>query len=136
MPGVATGKILVVDDEEDVRNLCMTVVEYLGFTAIGAADGNEALRIFSEHTDEIQLVILDMTMPNMDGVSAFHGLRRIRPDVTVILSSGYSEKDVSSHFTGDRPADFIQKPFKVKNLKATIFRLLNLTAASDGEQQP
>ncbi len=134
--GVNSGKILVVDDEDDVRNLCMEIVEFLGFQTLGAVDGNEALQIFRENASEIDLVIMDMTMPNMDGVSAFHGLRRIRPDVTVILSSGYSEKDVSSHFTGDRPADFIQKPFKVKNLKATIFRLLNLTAASDGEQQP
>jgi phosphate/phosphite/phosphonate ABC transporter binding protein len=134
--GAIPGKILVVDDEDEVRKLCLEIVEYLGFQAIGAADGNEALRIFSGHASEIDLVILDMTMPNMDGVSAFHALRSIRPDVTVILSSGYSEKDVSRHFSGDRPADFIQKPFKVEELRASIFRLMNPAAAADGKQLP
>ncbi|MDD2336747.1 MAG: PhnD/SsuA/transferrin family substrate-binding protein [Geobacteraceae bacterium] len=134
--GAISGKILVVDDEDDVRNLCMEIVEYLGFQAIGAADGNEALRIFREQASEIDLVILDMTMPNMDGASAFHGLRRIRPDVKVIISSGYSEKDVSSHFTGDRPSDFIQKPFKVEELRTDIHQLMNPDAASDGKQRP
>jgi PAS domain S-box-containing protein len=136
MFGAISGKILVVDDENDVRNLCMEIVEYLGFQAIGAADGNEALQIFREHACEIDLVILDMTMPNMDGVNAFHGLRRIRPDVKVIISSGYSEKDVSSHFTGDRPSEFIQKPFKVEELQTEIRRLMNPAAALDENHHP
>lgn len=134
--GAISGKILVVDDEDDVRNLCMEIIEYLGFQAIGAADGNEALQIFRELASEIDLVILDMTMPNMDGASAFHGLRLIRPDVKVIISSGYSEKDVSSHFTEDRPSNFIQKPFKVEELRTDIYQLMNPKAASDGKQRP
>jgi len=122
-PRAGRGTVLVVDDEQDVRDLCMEIVEYLGFTAIGAADGNEALRIFGELTSEIGLVVLDMTMPNLDGVGAFYGLRRIRPDVDVVISSGYSEDDVSRHFTGDRPSGFLQKPFKVEELRAILSRV-------------
>jgi signal transduction histidine kinase/ABC-type phosphate/phosphonate transport system substrate-binding protein len=130
------GKILVVDDEQDVRGLCMAIVEYLGFQPIGAADGNEALKIFSEHASEIKLVILDMTMPNMDGVSAFHGLRRIRSDVEVIISSGYSEKDVSCNFTGDRPSGLIQKPFKVEELQGRILRIMYNKFSSQIDRRP
>jgi CheY-like chemotaxis protein len=98
---------------------------------IGAEDGNEALRIFSEHAAEVDLIVLDMTMPNMDGVRAFDGLRRIRPDVDVIISSGYSEEDVSRNFTSDKPSGFLQKPFKVEELRAIIRRLKNPDAAAE-----
>jgi PAS domain S-box-containing protein len=118
-----TGTVLVVDDEQEVRDLCMEIVEFLGFRVVGAADGNEALRIFSERTAEIDLVVLDMTMPNMDGVRALEGLRRIRPDVDVIISSGFSEENIAGRFTVDRPSGFIQKPFKVEELREILFRV-------------
>jgi PAS domain S-box-containing protein len=127
-PGTGSGTILVVDDEENVRDLCMEIVEYLGFQAIGAADGNEALRLFRERASEIALVILDMTMPNMDGFATFHALKDIRKDVAVILSSGYSQENVSSQFTGDRPSGFIQKPFKVEELRKRLFEIMSSAA--------
>jgi PAS domain S-box-containing protein len=112
--------VLIVEDEEHVRELCIAFVQHLGYATIAAADGNEAVKIFSECGSDIVLVILDLTMPHMDGVRTFHELRRIRPNARVILCSGYSEGDVSERFTGDRPDGFIQKPFQVNDLKAKI----------------
>jgi PAS domain S-box-containing protein len=131
--GVA-GTILVVDDEQDVRELYMEIVEHLGFRAMGASDGIDALRLFSGHATEIDLVILDMTMPGMDGVDAFHGLRRVKPDVAVILSSGYSETVVSRHFTGDRPSGFLQKPYNVEDLRREIRRVMSRAPEKGGEE--
>lgn len=126
--GSWTGLVLVVDDEENVRELCMEILEYFGFTTIGAGDGAEALRIFSEHASEIGLVILDMTMPHMDGLTAFHALREIRSDVDVIISSGYSEENVAGRFGGDRPSGFIQKPFNVEALHQKISEVKSRSA--------
>lgn len=74
----------MVDDEEHVRSPCMAIVEFLGYQAVGAADGIEAVHLFGERCDEIALVILDMTMPNMGGVEALRRLRIVRPDIPVL----------------------------------------------------
>ena len=125
MPTVLNGKILVVDDEDHVRELCMQFVTHLGFEAIGVADGNQALKTLSDHGGDIALVILDLTMPVMDGVLTFRELRRIRPDVLVILSSGCNMEDVSGRFINDRPAGFIQKPFQIHDMKDKIAQVIN-----------
>jgi PAS domain S-box-containing protein len=138
IPCALNRMVLIVDDEEHVRELCIAFVQHLGFKAIGVADGNEALKIFTDHGDDIALVILDLTMPNMDGVYTFQELRRIRPDVCFILSSGYSEEDVLERFPDDRPAGFIQKPFLIHDLKVKIAQVMrgenvSGTAASSRE---
>jgi signal transduction histidine kinase len=117
--------VLVVDDEDLVREMCIAFIRSLGFQAIGAADGYEALRLFREHANEITLVILDMTMPRMDGASTFYELRKIRPDVRVIISSGYSEENVTSQFTEVVPAGFIHKPFRTEILQSKIEQVMN-----------
>jgi two-component system cell cycle sensor histidine kinase/response regulator CckA len=123
-PAALTGTVLVVDDEDQVRDFCMAAVEFLGFPVIGASGGIEALRIFRKHANEIALVILDLTMPNIDGIKTFHELRHIRSDVRVILSSGFSEKYASGQFIGDKPASFVQKPFRIQDLKAKIAQVM------------
>ena len=114
------GAVLVVDDEEAVRGLCAAFVEHLGFTAIPAADGEEALRLFEENADRIACVILDLTMPRLDGVRAFQEMKRRRPDVPVILSSGYNQQDATRRFTGEGLAGFIQKPYRFQDLKERL----------------
>ena len=123
-PVAFAGTILVADDEEQVRELCMAVAEHFGFGAIGAVDGKEAVKVFTEHADDIALVILDLTMPNMDGICTFYELKRIRSDVRVILCSGYDEQSVSKRFTGDRPTVFIQKPYHVGDLQDKISQVM------------
>jgi CheY-like chemotaxis protein len=89
--GGFSGTVLVVDDEEAVCDLCRE--EGFGFTVLTAGDGEEGVRVFREHAGEITCVILDLTMPKMDGVAAFKKHTRIRPDVRVILSSGYGQQE-------------------------------------------
>jgi two-component system cell cycle sensor histidine kinase/response regulator CckA len=111
------GTVLVVDDEGTVRNLCLDYLRELGFRATGAADGEEALDIFKKHAEEITCVLLDLTMPRLDGLSTFREMKRLRPDIPVILCSGYSEQDATQHFTGQGLAGFIQKPYSLEELQ-------------------
>jgi PAS domain S-box-containing protein len=105
------GQILVVDDEETVRTLTRRMLERVGFTVLTATDGREAVQIFQRLAAEVSLVILDLTMPHLDGEACFRELRLIKPTVQVILSSGYNEQDVVNLFAGKGLAGFIQKPY-------------------------
>ena len=114
-----SGLVLLVDDEETVRGIGVEMLKALGFSALTANDGNEAIRIFKE-TPDIGFVILDLTMPHMDGEQCFRELRQIKPDVMVIISSGYNEQDVTQRFLGKGLAGYIQKPYKLSQLKDVI----------------
>jgi two-component system cell cycle sensor histidine kinase/response regulator CckA len=114
------GTVLVVDDEEIVREAAGQMLEHLGFTVLMAADGAEALDAFAKHGEEIRLVLLDLTMPHVDGEETFRALRRLAPNVRVILASGYNEVEATSRFVGRGLAGFIQKPFAMAELEAKI----------------
>ncbi len=119
------GLILVVDDEEPVLAMGKKMVERLGFRALTAFDGVEAVRQFREKRRDIQCVLLDLTMPRMDGREVLEALRRIDPAVRVIICSGYNEDDVVSRF-GDWKLDgFLQKPYSVDVLAACLSAVLN-----------
>ncbi len=124
------GLILLVDDEEDVRSTAQHMLEHLSFEVITARDGREALALFHQRHGEITAVLLDLTMPNMDGVEAFHQLRRVRADVPVILSSGYNREDVLVRFAGKGLSGFIQKPYALENLRDGLRQVLEPTRAS------
>jgi PAS domain S-box-containing protein len=119
-----SGTILVVDDDESVRSVCMDLLHHLGFSTIEAKDGDQALAIFGERAEEISCVILDLTMPRRDGVGTFQEMKRRRPDVKVILCSGYSEQESLSRFAGEGLAGFLQKPYQLGELKDRIERVL------------
>jgi CheY-like chemotaxis protein len=91
----------------------------MGFRLLLARDGLEALTTF-QASPEIDLVIMDLTMPHMDGREAFHAMRKIRPEIRVILSSGYNEQESIHDFQGLGPAGFIQKPYTLKALRKVI----------------
>jgi len=116
----AAGTILVVDDEETVRAPAQRMLERAGFTVLVAADGHEGVEMFRQHADEIAAVLLDMTMPRLNGEEVFRELRRHTPDVRVILSSGYNEQDAVERFTGKGLAGFVQKPYQSKDLIAKL----------------
>ena len=118
-----SGTVLLVDDEETIRALGKQMLERLGFSVLLAADGREGLQVFSERRDEIHCVLLDLTMPHMDGEEAFREMRRLRHDVRVILSSGYNEQEVSQRFVGKGLAGFIQKPYQLSVLEKTLRRI-------------
>ena len=116
--------VLVVEDEELVRGLLIRRLEALGYDTISASDGDEGVHLFRERLNEIDLVLLDFAMPRMNGVEAFEKLVKIRPDVKVILSSGYTEDIVLQSFPDRRPAGILHKPYKMEELKGELERLL------------
>lgn len=113
------GTVLLVDDEETIRGIGKDMLQELGFSVITANDGREALDIFKSNQDFV-LVILDLTMPHMDGTQCFRELRKIDPDVKVVLSSGYNEVEVNQKFIGKKLAGFIQKPYKISTLQKML----------------
>ena len=115
-----SGVALVVDDESSVRDVTQRLMRRLGFETLAAADGNEALRLFSEHKDRVRVVLLDMMMPMMGGKETLSALRQIRPDVPVVMSSGLNEFD-TLHQLGPRTmTSFLQKPFRAADLEAAV----------------
>lgn len=113
---LATGKALVVDDEETVRVLAKRILEAAGFEVLLAVDGREGVEVFREHAAEISVVLLDMTMPHMNGDEAFREMRRIDNNARVVLSSGYNEQEATNRFAGKGLAGFIQKPYRRSEL--------------------
>ena len=118
------GTILLVDDEESLLALGVRTLEHLGFTVLTAADGLQAVECYRDRGNEIDLVLMDLTMPHMDGAEALGELRRLNPDVRVVLASGYAEEDVSSRFEGKRPAGIVQKPYTLTKLRETLAGLM------------
>ncbi|MCU0241400.1 MAG: response regulator [Vicinamibacteria bacterium] len=115
-----SGAILIVEDDDVVRNLCMEYVLQLGYEALSAVDGEEGVRAFAERKDEIVCVLLDLTMPRMNGLAAFREMKRLRDDVRVILCSGYDEQDATERFTLEGLAGFLQKPYRLQELAERI----------------
>jgi CheY-like chemotaxis protein len=114
--------ILVVDDEPMVRKMVQTMLVHFGYEVISAADGYEAMKLFDENKDDIRCVLLDLTMPGMNGWETLAALRRIRPNVPVILASGYDEANVMGEDHTERPQVFLHKPYRMADLKATLSR--------------
>jgi CheY-like chemotaxis protein len=114
------GTILVVDDEAHVRAVAALALERTGFTVLTAADGQEAVAVFREHAKTVNAVLLDLTMPHMDGAATMNELRQIKPDVRVVLSSGYTQEDATRHFTDRDLVGFLQKPYALKDLLAAV----------------
>ncbi len=118
------GTVLLVDDEETIRTLGRRMLERFGFTVVTASNGREALDLFRERPDAIVCVILDLTMPHMDGEEAFRELLKIRKDACVIMSSGYNEQEITHRFSGKGPSGFIQKPYQMDSLAAKLKEVL------------
>jgi CheY-like chemotaxis protein len=121
---LGSGIVLIADDEETVCAVGKQMLERMGFSVLTAPDGREALKVFREHADEIVCVLLDLTMPHMDGEEAFRAMRRLHPGVTVILCSGYNEHDATQRFAGKGLAGFIQKPYNMAALRKKLMEVL------------
>ncbi len=119
-----SGTILVVDDEESVRTIAARMLELFGFSVLLAADGRQGVEVFRANQEIISAVILDMTMPHLNGEEAFREIRRIRSDARVMLVSGYSEQDTTDRFAGKNLDGFLQKPFKPDELREKLKSIL------------
>ena len=96
------------------------MLEDMGFDTLCAVDGLDGVEVYRQHQQSIVAVLLDMTMPRLDGKGCFRELRRINPDVQVVLCSGYNEQEATSRFTGKGLASFVQKPYRPEVLMEAI----------------
>ena len=119
-----SGTILVVEDEEGVREVAERILQEIGFQTIGAEDGRRALEIMDEVGDSVTAVLLDLSMPRMGGAETFRRLRALRPDLPILMMSGYTEQVVAPQFSGFGPGvtGFLQKPFLAEDLIAVLRR--------------
>ncbi|WP_236018834.1 ATP-binding protein [Geomonas propionica] len=123
-----SGTVLLADDEESIRVLGSDMLQALGFSVKLACDGREAVELFRAKMDDITCVLLDLTMPNLDGEQTFRILRALKPDVKVIMSSGYNEQEVSLKLAGAGLCGFIQKPYKMVEMSRKLSEVLGQKA--------
>jgi CheY-like chemotaxis protein len=116
--------VLLVDDEDMVRSVARLMLQRLGFQVLTATDGREAVDVFRARHSDIDAVVLDMTMPNMDGNEALAELRKIEPRIRVLLTSGFTAEDVASDLTRNGSTSFLQKPFNSAMLSEKLRVLL------------
>jgi PAS domain S-box-containing protein len=122
--------VLVVDDDESVRAVTSALLLRRGFRVSEAPDGETALAMFRAAPAEYALVVLDLTMPGMDGDATFRALHSVRPDVRVLLTSGYHETEVTQLFAGRGLAGFLQKPFRADDLYTKVAATLGIRPKS------
>jgi len=118
------GVILVVDDEDTVRSVAERMLASFGFKVLLAKDGQEGLDLFRQHAAEIVAVLLDLTMPRLDGEATFREMRQIKSAAPVLLMSGFNEQDAINRFVGKGLAGFVQKPFKAEELREKLRTVL------------
>ena len=118
--GRLNGTVLVVDDEPSVREFARAALEFGGYRVVEAADGRLGVDAFRALAGEIDVVLLDLTMPRMSGEEALSEMRKIRPATRVILSSGYNEVEATRRLVGRASVEFIQKPYTVRELLALL----------------
>ncbi len=119
-----TETILFVDDEESLRMLAVEMLGRLGYQVLTAGNGLEAVKTFAERRGEIALVILDMIMPGLGGEETFHRLKEIDPSARILISSGYAVEGKPQSLLSAGAAGFLQKPYRVGTLTATLRRIL------------
>jgi hemerythrin-like metal-binding protein/PAS domain S-box-containing protein len=132
-----TGTILVVDDEDALRTVAVAALVRMGFDTLEARDGLEALQVYQANRDWIRLILLDLTMPGMDGEEAYLELRRAGSMVPIILTSGFGLEDAFQRFRGKGLAGFLPKPYRFHSLKTVIRDALEgTTAKTDLPERP
>jgi CheY-like chemotaxis protein len=122
---VGGGTVLLIEDEAMVRAMGSALLKRLGLNVLEAKDGAEAVAVFRQHQDEIRCVLCDLTMPRMDGWETLTALRKLAPDVPVILASGYDKTRVMSGSHPDWPQVFLGKPYSLKGLSDALSQALS-----------
>lgn len=115
------GTVLLVDDQDLVVDVGRDMLSILGYTVLTAKSGEEAIEVFAAHKDAIQLVLLDYVLPGMSGCEIFDRLREMRPDVKVMVSSGYSKDGEAADLLAKGCVGYIQKPFSLVELSQKVF---------------
>ena len=120
----ASGSILVVDDEQIMREVSRSILEQLGFEVFTASDGKEALELYHQHHDEIRLVLLDLTMPAMSGMEVLSEILAFCPTAQVVMMSGYAKDTAVQELTAKGMVDFLPKPFRPDQLLSKVRNVL------------
>jgi signal transduction histidine kinase len=115
-----TGVVMVVDDEELVRRTARATLQQYGYTVVEAENGRQAVEMFARMGERVALVLLDLTMPVMSGEDAYRHLKAMRPEVPVIVSSGYDEMEAARRFGNIGSVDFIKKPYVAQKLAQKV----------------
>jgi len=118
-----SGTVLVVDDEPQVRSLMELLLKRMGLRVLNAADAAQAIDLVGKHGDEITFVLMDLTMPNMDGRAALVEIRKIRPDIKVVLTSGYESDEIIVRYREHGFDAFIQKPCDLETFKKIVHQM-------------
>ena len=124
-PGAHT--LLVVDDEELVRRLLVSMLERSGYRVLQASDGEEAIRVFRDHHTEVSAVILDQTMPTLKGTDVLDRLREDGFDVPVLIATGLASETVVARVSASPPAAVLEKPFRKDGLHRAVESLLGVS---------
>ncbi len=115
-----TPLILVVDDEEAIREAVRDILELVEIQSILASNGREAIELYTQHRDRIKAILLDLRMPVMSGTETYQKLRELDSDIRIILSSGYDEKMSSLDIEADHALMFLRKPYALDALLACV----------------
>ncbi|RMF88135.1 MAG: response regulator, partial [Nitrospinota bacterium] len=119
------GTILIVDDEEILRTMMTEILEHAGYSVLSAANGAEALALYREHQQAIDLVITDLLMPVMDGEELIRELKALQPDVKIIIATGSLDLAPAEKFLAMNVKKVITKPFQIPELLTTIRQILS-----------
>jgi PAS domain S-box-containing protein len=118
-----TGGVLVVDDEEAIRELAKTILESAGYTVLVAGNGDEALAVFEKHAEKIHAVLLDVVMPGRDAADVLEQIQMLQPKTRVVVCSGYNDFEASGRLGGRKPSGFLRKPYDPAGLVARLKEL-------------
>jgi two-component system, cell cycle sensor histidine kinase and response regulator CckA len=127
--------VLVVDDEPAVLNLCRRMLEVGGYQVLAAGGGNEALQLLESSAQPIDLALLDVVMPTMNGIELANRIRQARPDVRILLMSGFGPNEVA-RVLGSQPYRIMWKPFKTESLLRMIENALAATNETVSVSRP
>ncbi|MGL4369453.1 MAG: hybrid sensor histidine kinase/response regulator, partial [Spirochaetota bacterium] len=119
-----SGLILIADDEAYILQLAKSILEKSGYAVLTAVDGDDAVKTFMAHSDEITAVLLDLVMPKKSGEQVYHEIKAIRPDIRVLMSSGFRLDERVSHSVRSGINGFIQKPYTVEQLSRAVFEVV------------
>jgi CheY-like chemotaxis protein len=121
---------MIIDDEQSIRSVAARMLTRLGFQVLEAEDGTKAVETLKNLTTPLTAALLDLTMPGLSGEETLRQLRRIDRNLPIILMSGYNEKEVLDRFVGRDLAGFLQKPFKLDDLRDKLRELFRASGAS------
>ena len=130
--GALAGSVLVVDDDSGVRVATRLLLEAMGFDALTAADGREAIDLVGSRRDQIAVVLLDLTLPDLAGLEALDELRRLRPDLPILISSGHAPEEALERCHDGGLTAFLPKPYRAAQLRMQLLELVSPGADSAG----